>query len=676
MDLIPIIVGITGNRVIPDDAPSREYLRDAVRKKLSDLSARFPNSPKVFLSPLASGADQLCAEAAMDAGFELRVPLPMPEELYLKDFVHDVPGRKSFTSLMARSSASFVVPLVEGLSWKAVSAPGPERDQQYAMVGAYVIRHSHILLTMATHDNAGAPGVPKVGGALDIIRMAREGVRPPYGPLANRLSAPQRGLMYHFWLDSLASPGQTFPETEPFGLSDADAFRATEQSAEAEYFKILRDLDLYNRDATRWIEPPSGAPKQHWIHSVLQMFWRMPKYISRKAGFPSIEESEASFFPESSRSELEQHSGEARRRLHAFAVADAMCVFFQQRVDWHYRMVLWCAGSGLAIILLVELVLTHLSLDMDQKKLIERVAMLTGTILFLTAYAFYSRRLASTHKHSRKHDASPLDRLAIWVAGEAQQSEQNRYEDYRSLAEAIRIQIAWDLAGLPFDAADRYLRLHSGEVEWIRKALRALNVPGLKTTRSAERRVTAGSLRLATMAWIRGQASFFGETPQMNGAPGLNRKKVRKHQEERLEQFIEGLFRLEVILILVRLVVFFVPSGSHEESENPYVEAAVGSLSWLIAALVILLGCLERYRQSKQYGVFAGRYAQMDELFMRALKELPPLEATAGSEKWKRMDETGRDKCQSILEELAEEALAENGDWLMMNRTHGLTIPE
>jgi len=47
----------------------------------------------------------------------------------------------------------------------------------------------------------------------------------------------------------------------------------------------------------------------------------------------------------------------------------------------------------------------------------------------------------------------------------------DRHEDYRALAEALRVQFFWMVAGLPDLAAEKYLRKQAGEMVWIRDAM-------------------------------------------------------------------------------------------------------------------------------------------------------------------------------------------------------------
>jgi hypothetical protein len=48
----------------------------------------------------------------------------------------------------------------------------------------------------------------------------------------------------------------------------------------------------------------------------------------------------------------------------------------------------------------------------------------------------------------------------------------DKYQDYRALAEGMRVQFYWRLAGLKLSVADHYLRKQRSELDWICSAIR------------------------------------------------------------------------------------------------------------------------------------------------------------------------------------------------------------
>ncbi|MEJ0008422.1 MAG: hypothetical protein WDM77_19190 [Steroidobacteraceae bacterium] len=81
---------------------------------------------------------------------------------------------------------------------------------------------------------------------------------------------------------------------------------------------------------------------------------------------------------------------------------------------------------------------------------------------------------------------------------------QGRYLDYRALAEGLRVQFYWRLAGLTDNASSSYLRKQLDELRWIREALRATGAVPPPLSARAD---------LALKCWIHGQADYYA-TPR------------------------------------------------------------------------------------------------------------------------------------------------------------------
>ncbi|HJT24606.1 MAG TPA: hypothetical protein VJ873_08510, partial [bacterium] len=85
---------------------------------------------------------------------------------------------------------------------------------------------------------------------------------------------------------------------------------------------------------------------------------------------------------------------------------------------------------------------------------------------------------------------------------------QNRYLDYRALAEALRVQLFWRLAGVKDSVADHYLAHQVGDMGWVCKALEAIHLPLLPPTSS-----DFGALR---EYWVKDQLKFFKSSVRKN----------------------------------------------------------------------------------------------------------------------------------------------------------------
>lgn len=160
-------VGITGARdLAPETLPRlRAQLDGVLRSVLTQLeriaasdTARkvyFAGAPRMLmLSPLATGADQLAAEAGLALGYRLIAPLPFPVDDYARDFGDDA---GSFHALLDRAD---VVLALDG-------ARGVDEGRSYQSVGQLVARKVDLLIAVWDGKEARGPG-----GTGDIVAFA------------------------------------------------------------------------------------------------------------------------------------------------------------------------------------------------------------------------------------------------------------------------------------------------------------------------------------------------------------------------------------------------------------------------------------------------------------------------------------------------------------------------
>lgn len=135
---VALVFGVSGHRdLLTTDVPQ-------LRKQIAEIFARFrdayPHTPFRLLTPLAEGADRLAAEVALASKISLLVPLPMKQREYERDFT-TAKSLAEFRALLALAKSHLEVPL----------AAGPRvarRTQQYAEVGDFIARSSHVLILL------------------------------------------------------------------------------------------------------------------------------------------------------------------------------------------------------------------------------------------------------------------------------------------------------------------------------------------------------------------------------------------------------------------------------------------------------------------------------------------------------------------------------------------------
>jgi len=168
---LPLVFGVSGHRDLRiADIPQ---LREQLFRVFARFRAAYPHTPFQLLTPLAEGADRLTAEVALASKIELLVPLPMERREYERDFA-TAESLAEFRGLLAMAESNWRVP--------SRQKPGTEnRTAQYAAVGEFIARSSHILILLWDGtDNR------KIGGTAWVKRRREHWI--------NSASYPARGI--------------------------------------------------------------------------------------------------------------------------------------------------------------------------------------------------------------------------------------------------------------------------------------------------------------------------------------------------------------------------------------------------------------------------------------------------------------------------------------------------
>lgn len=228
----------------------------------------------------------------------------------------------------------------------------------------------------------------------------------------------------------------------------------------------------------------------------------------------------------------------------------------------------------------------------------------------------------------------------LWYSRAKRGRFQTRYLDFRALAEGVRVQFWWQHLGLLRSVSDHYIRKQRSELDWIRGALRTLLLRASPQMLSAERMAEGASrerIENVLNFWVRDQAAYFEKA---------RHRDHRKHQK--FERVVNLFFYLAIGFATVQL---FTPT-------NHYLVVAIG-ISPIVAALVG--NYLEKNALAghiKQYDYAAGVFSRAE----RHLKSLLESGDLRGA--------------RNFVFELGLEALAENGDWLLLHRERPLEVPK
>jgi hypothetical protein len=246
--------------------------------------------------------------------------------------------------------------------------------------------------------------------------------------------------------------------------------------------------------------------------------------------------------------------------------------------------------------------------------------------------------------------SSPLLMLAaVLVYRRAKRNDyQNKFQDYRGLAEALRVQFFWRLAGLNDCVADHYLGRHRWELEWIRNACRS----SLVAASCPLGPVCDDTRKLVQEYWVEPQQAYLRHAIV-----------TQEHKLEKFERVIgicfwAGLAAIFGISVLIAI---------HVQHASDLLSAIVGEKSRLHGVLLTMItmsavvaALVHNYVEKLAFRPQIRMYEGMAHIYQRFSGRLRLAGATA---------------YLTVLFKLGQEALMENGDWIMTHRERPLDVP-
>jgi hypothetical protein len=642
-DRLPLVIGVTGHRDLRDqDMPRLEQevaaIIGGVRR---DYLGGDRETPIIVLSALAEGADRLVARVALKEGARLIAPLPLPLEEYRRDFE---PGLKSgnmaeFDALLSQAIAAPVMPLHASL--EDIRADGKKRAEQYRAVGIFITQHCHVLLALwdgddqdvaaggtaevVTFKRGGIPlmvsGSPRasldaseVGPVIEIVtpRMkettsAKEVAVRPWGRAV--IKRHLGGLARRSWHRVAAFIGQVFwrdVAEDRSKLSDADR-----HELEAwESFAALVDLTAkFNRDVAALEQTADGSARL--TQSV--------DYLFTDPGAAAAD-------------------GEAKGRAVQMAP-------------------LWCRLYAMADTLALE---RQLQFKRDWKVLFG-----VGFIAFV-CFAMFTHAGFLSAPFLIAYLLAFVIGVSVYVRA-ALRKDQERYLDYRALAEALRVAVYWKLLGVGsryLDAkADPPGRRHAdinpvgvianaypikqpNELAWVKICLRTLERLD-KPEGDLPRRIDPVGHAIARRFWVHGQFAYF-------------RRQGYRHNSfaERMQAWSDILVVMSAFVLVPILIWMVIAEIDHHwhvldlniSLQHHVLIIVVGLLPGVAA---VLTGYAERLALKAQ----ARQYDRMRALFERAYELLPA-----------EIDDHATEPAHRLYQELGMEAMKENAEWVAIYR--------
>ncbi len=213
----------------------------------------------------------------------------------------------------------------------------------------------------------------------------------------------------------------------------------------------------------------------------------------------------------------------------------------------------------------------------------------------------------------------------------------NRYHEYRSMAEALRVQLFWRLAGIKDSVADHYMAHQVGDLGWVCKALSAIHLPLFPPQ--------ASDFAALREHWVKDQLDFFKKSVKKNA------KKSNFWNSAGFAALIVSLFWVVLRIPSHKLYAYYTP-------ESMQIPLAI--LYVFFAGTSVIAFVFFGYDHFRGFSENAKRQLAMIPLCEMAMRVLSmPI---------------SEDSARQVVLQLGREALAENGYWLVMHHQQELDL--
>lgn len=556
-------------------------------------SLSLAETPVVLLSSLAPGIDTIVAEAALDYAAKhtgpkltVRAPLPFPldrehqgkpvyqqcssfnpsdapeiwsarEErlVQLLRRIRNQPGFNENRDLFSVAiHTDFEGNPVEDLTKCDPTTGNPRRYLRYRAAGEFVATHSDLLLAFYDEEHDRPKTQTRVddlfaAGAATIVEAKRNGLTYNLLPVTNSFSWADNGPVLHVPIDrtkkaessqepkknspciralALRHPYDTCPQIDdpnPKGCVEDDNPKWQQQGDEL-FRRIVNLQENFNS------LPSSTREKNTFAEHLLTNDERVESQdveslLEERCGGPEGHRFARSF----------QHLIRIRRRA-----ADQAAKLNKERQGLLWKLVLLIFAAAVCLAMYEQWHPEHEQAHAPQSKHSEHPVLAhTSTPWFKTGLVFLTLTFLSLsglifYRYLRSH------------------KERWRY-DSRAIAEGIRVQFYWNLAGLGRSVSANYMQRQRGELDWIRYLIGSLCFPfeiASQQFNKLEHSIKHSLLSRVHTLWVRGQRLWYHDEA-----------KKMTHKLHLSHTFAWGLAAAGVIQILLKMFVEASPALHH-----------------------------------------------------------------------------------------------------------------
>ena len=223
---------------------------------------------------------------------------------------------------------------------------------------------------------------------------------------------------------------------------------------------------------------------------------------------------------------------------------------------------------------------------------------------------------------------------------------EEQYQDYRTLAEGARVHFYWTVSGIQKKPADYYLRDQRDELEWIRKTLNTLDIPlDDKPPALTEK----DRLQISLDDWVLCQKIYF------------NKKAPQQDKDDKRLSTIAGWLLFGGFSVVVLNLIF----DSFLDDCFPTIgDGIIQALIVLYGSLFAASGAIKLFSEVMAYREQGNRYKKMSLYYTLCEKHIA-----------QALKSEDFDDARKALFEIGRQALAENGEWLLLHRSRPVEVP-
>lgn len=608
--LIPIVVGVVGRK---GAQPEGESISSVVISEMRRLRNTFPSSPFVVISSLAGSEDRLLVRLAVEhLGAKPIAVLPYPPGQH-RDALPDDKSREEFSELLGLAGSSVdISSLMRSRLGEAAYGAAENRGMAERFAAAFIAEHSEVLFAVSGDSDTREPDT----SALIVKWMREGGITREYSLRMNKsgLDTMDRGMI--ITVDpagSGASVEYTPPdEAAPRGIGGpqkpdgipAVIYRAVSQwifgliQSASDLLDNLYD-SFFKHAGPEVADRYESSPFIGIMERIDGFNLDIRNYLDLRGEKDFLK---SRHYLLQSESDNERISGDLalRKIICLYTGSDVLSQFYQKKtaglVNWIY-------------------------------------------ILFFVAVVLYG--LIDWSSYLVLCYIGLIPAIALLVKKTSRNRVEDRFLDYRALAEGLRVQFFWTLSGISENVSSHYLSKYEGLLTWIRKAVRSIEIVTLQNENAEPERRQNEFLGITGKLWIESQLEYFGSKKR----PLLIRT----------QQFGNVVFLSFVLTLIVALAygVYVLVAGV-ENGE------AINDFQILLGVIAAVGVAAQAYKNKKAYDELQRRYSLAQQTYASAKREL----------------EIGKVPPERVLIAVGREALLENSDWLWTHRNVPIEVPK